>query len=520
MKMSKTRIQHYPNNVYSVDVPSDPSAELANVEAEVGRVTVVLAGLLTRVNYLKAQINVSKSSFLRVLPSEIIAEIFTLCLDIPGPDEEPEMVDNTVPLKLGAVCNAFRTIAWSTPRLWATVVLDIRSSWKIATQAALLSDWLSRSGHLPLSIWLNSSDEVHWTVTHPELIFKVLNVFSNRWKYVDIRLPSSCYLYLPSLDHSLPILESLTLKPPGGQNDRSHRVEMCKAPNLKSITLQCLYLRSITFAWHLLTVLYLGSFYIDESLEIFRQAFNLMELDIRHILGGDDNHSLPSDPIVMSSLSSLTFVNDKGTDLSTMLDNMTLPALRRVSFSADNVNTYAPCLSLTRVIQRSLCPLESLSLKRCSVHDFGFRTLLSHIPSVKELCLEMYDTTTYTSEWDIAPLTNNLLQSLDPSFARANGLNCLLPNLEILTYTGLQKFDWLQMLRMVESRTVEISTAGSSSTAVIRSVDSVSTSVRLREVSLFLSLSTKEEVFALTPMEPPSVQDTGLKWRLETIVKE
>ena len=520
--MSKTntaRTQHRSIKAQSADIRyqvDDAHAELANVEAEVDRVTVVLAGLLSRVNYLKAQINASNSPFLRMLPSELITEIFTLCLGVPAPDQDPRNVDNTVPLKLGAVCHGFRTIAWSTPQLWATVILDIKSSWKIAAQTTLLFDWLSRSGHLPLSIWLNSTEEVHWT---SEQILKVINVFCDRWKYIDIRLPSSCYQYLPSSNEPLPMLESLTLKPPGGQGDRSHRVHIRTAPNLRYITLQCLYLRSIRFQWHLLTFLDLESFYIDESIEIFRQASNLVGLYVRRILGGDDNHALPSEPIIMPSLSSLTFVNDKATDLSIMLDMLTLPALRSLSFSTEGTS---PCLSLARVIQRSSCRLASLTLKHWSGVDPDFVLLLSCTPSVKELCLEMFDTTIPASRSDIASLTDDVLQLI---ISREIGHDHLLPNLEMLSYTGLQQFTWAKMFQMIESRTVGTSTSGDLSTYnELRhsdTTDPVSThvSVTLRAITLRLTLSSEEEVAAIPAFESFCGRDTRLKWSLETVVK-
>jgi len=319
------------------------------------------------------------------------------------------------------------------------------------------------------------------------------------------------------------MLESLTLKPPGGQGDRNHRVEICTAPNLRSISLQCLYLRSIMFAWHLLTDLDLESFYIDETLEILRQAGNLVHLNLRRILGGDDSHMLPSERIVMSSLSSLTLVNDKVTDLSTLLDKITLPELRKLSYSGDGI-THAPCLSLSSVLGRSSCALESLSLKQCTVVDGDYEILLNCISSLKELRLEMHDGTTYVSRSNIASLTDHILRLLDPSFARPNRKTCLLPNLEILSYTGLKQFSWAQMLQMVESRTVGISTRGAPTSVEHQpgSADPASTCpvpVRLREVNLCLTLATKEQVSALMPAEPLSARDTGLKWSLETIVK-
>ncbi len=394
---------------------------------------------LARVQTLKSQINQMNSQFVRMLPTELIAEIFTYCL---------EDVDNSLPLKLGAVCTAFRTIAWSTPHLWATVILNITIPWRISTQAVLLRDWLSRSGRLPLSIYLCSSQNVHYKFA--QLILKVVTEFSDRWRRFDIRLPSSCYQHLPPFDQRLPMLRSLTLKTPDGQN-RSHRFDIGNSPQLNHINLKSVYLRSIKFTWHTLTSLELEDFYIDESLEILRQAPNLVSLDIRQIRRGEDAHSMPTEPIVMPALNSLTFVDKKATGPGKILDKVTTPSLRKFSFTADGI-THAPYTHLLNLIKRSACSLEIVSLTRCSFPPTQLKQLLAMIPSLTHLHLDMLPSTVYSSHPELAPLTDEILQLCNPTFAFANKNPCLLPNLEGLTYSGPQAFSWFQLVQMVQSR--------------------------------------------------------------------
>ena len=475
--------------------------------------TAVLANLLGKVHNLKAQVNTAKSPFLRMLPAELIAEIFLFCLEIPAPDDEPREVDSSIPLKLGSVCTGFRAIAWSTPSLWSAVVLNIKAAWKIPSQSILLSDWLTRSGHLPLSIWLSSSENVHWTFARPESLLKVINAFSSRWRYVDIRLPSSCYGCLPPSNELLPMLQSLTLKPPGGQGDRTHQIDICTAPLLKRISLQCLYLRSIKFAWDVLTTLELDSFYIDESLEMLHQASNLANFNLRCIIGGDDSHLLPEEPIVRPSLCSLTLVNDKPTDISVMLNKITTPSLRELRFTADGI-TYAPSSPLINLFIRSSCPLKTLSLSQCSIiSGTEFKHLLSLVPSLEHLHLDMMTAPAYSAQLEIAPLTDDIIQSCNPLIAQENKQVCLLPNLEVLSYRGIQRFSWTLLLQMIETRTAPLVTSQSS--AILAT--SRTRVAQLKEVNLHLTRFAEDGVSDVYPLNAPHPK-VGLKFHLETVI--
>ncbi|KAF9528692.1 hypothetical protein CPB83DRAFT_854119 [Crepidotus variabilis] len=512
----------------------DPRAELSKVEAEVEKVSITLAYLLGRVHDLKAQLNQGNSPFLRILPPEIISEIFVCCLQIPQPSEALGKVDSSIPLRLGAVCSAWRSIAWTTPHLWAAVSLHLRSALTIASQATLLREWLARSGHLPLSIWLSSSEDVPWAVTNAEGILKAINDYSNRWQNVDIRLPSACYRYLPPPEEHLPILQSITLRPPGGQGDRTHRVNIFNTPQLTRLSLQCLYLRSIRFNWEVITKLELESFYVDECLEMLREAINIVEFTVRRILGGDDRHTLPEATIVVPALTTLKIENDKGTDLATLFTKIHTPALRELSFSADNVGS-VPVPHMITLLTDSQCSLEVLSLSSCSLPEAGLESLLSTIPSLRELHLNLPGSESNGERFQ--PLTDRILEKFDPAYVQANqDASVLLPGLEVLSYSGLQSFSWSSMLQMVHSRmtanlaerpstpppvelldTSDLTSSSSRTTAFAPLIKDIYS--RLSALNLRIVLFTEEQVAQVPPSSSLHDGTAGLKTKLETIVK-
>lgn len=509
--ISTTFITPHLQNGQLVSYPEDPSTELAKVEAEVEKVTDVIGNL---VYPLKGQIN---SRFLRVLPTEIIVEIFAYCGVVEPGDDKPSKVDNSLPLKLGAVCTAFRTIAWSTPSLWATVILNIEVSSRIPAQAKLLNDWLSRSGRLPLSIYLCSSLNLLWAIGRPELILKVVNEFADRWRRVDIRLPSSCYRDLLFPKQRFPMLQSLTLKPQGGQSDRSHQINICDASQLSHVSLHCLYLRSIKLSWNILTTLELEAFYIDECLEMMRQSTNLTSLSIGRILSGDDNHSISTDRAIMPSLASLTIVNNRATELGMMFDKIMTPSLREFSFTADST-TRAPYTHILDLVKRSACPLESVSFKYCSFPEL--KQFLSMVPSLKHLDIT---SSVRSPQPTLAPFTDDILQLCDPTFAFANKKPCLLPNLEVLRYRGPQTFSWPRLRQMVQSRLAghPLLAGELAFDRQLGQTESAGMSVvlptKLKELTLILF--TEEEMSSAPPLKALHF-GKGLQVRLETISKQ
>ncbi|EAU83486.1 hypothetical protein CC1G_04742 [Coprinopsis cinerea okayama7 len=85
------------------------------------------------------------------IPLEIGQHIFTLvCAYIPDRARHLKPVS---PLKLGRICRSWRNAAWTCPRLWKTIHLELRKG-HIDTQRQILEGWLERSKELPLEVYL------------------------------------------------------------------------------------------------------------------------------------------------------------------------------------------------------------------------------------------------------------------------------------------------------------------------------------------------------------------------------
>lgn len=99
-------------------------------------------------------IDQSSSTFIRLLPLEIIVEIFKHCI-FPIAIKDKKTASTITPLFIGSICSSWRRIAWSTPSLWSTFSLGFRSDDSLSnTKIELLEQWLSRTRNLPLSITL------------------------------------------------------------------------------------------------------------------------------------------------------------------------------------------------------------------------------------------------------------------------------------------------------------------------------------------------------------------------------
>ena len=97
-------------NVPSEHIVDEMDTEIVEVESIIERMVLFRARLARTRN---------QHILLSRLPTEIMAEIFFLCLATSPIDSSPP-VATTIPLVLGAVCRSWRSLAWSLPQLWAT----------------------------------------------------------------------------------------------------------------------------------------------------------------------------------------------------------------------------------------------------------------------------------------------------------------------------------------------------------------------------------------------------------------
>ena len=152
------------------------------VESEIARVDALLRQLVGKRRHLKHEINARFAPILR-LPPEMLSEISNKCLSSNVWDDDFRFIS---PLIFGKVCSSWRSIAFSTPRLWSSMQLnDERDD----LRPALVEQWLQRSRKMPLSIYAVS----HLISPSPTevAIFHVIARNAERWFYVafDLSLP-------------------------------------------------------------------------------------------------------------------------------------------------------------------------------------------------------------------------------------------------------------------------------------------------------------------------------------------
>ena len=110
---------------------------------------------------LISDINFRHSSFIRDIPNEIVRLIFTFCHDPTPRRNKKSQSRGFCMLRLGAVCQKWREIAWATPEFWTTLRMpDIPkgSSPSFSLQVELAQEWLFRTANLPLNISLETQE--------------------------------------------------------------------------------------------------------------------------------------------------------------------------------------------------------------------------------------------------------------------------------------------------------------------------------------------------------------------------
>ncbi|KAK7470083.1 hypothetical protein VKT23_001524 [Stygiomarasmius scandens] len=157
------------------------------------------------------------------LPSEILSEIFVCCLP---EDRHPTCSASNAPLSLGLVCQRWREVCLSTPRLWSSVHVVIPmndgadsialTNARIKKRRLGVESWLERSGLLPLSFSIYGKN-LYGGGEEVEQLFQCFTRRIHRWKSVEFQLSLYCSEMFESAiassagsDWEVPLLDSFT----------------------------------------------------------------------------------------------------------------------------------------------------------------------------------------------------------------------------------------------------------------------------------------------------------------------
>ncbi|KAJ7730098.1 hypothetical protein DFH07DRAFT_945486 [Mycena maculata] len=392
----------------------------------------------------------------RLLPTELLAEIFDMCSP-PGTNEisvatnskqELERLAKKYLLQLSQVCSRWHGVAIGTPMLWSTIVADT-DLWSAINHPpeillGLVGSSIRRSGTHPIRIQVSITDD------SPECqyLLEMLSRHASRWRHLYFWNRLMSLQSIAAAKGRLPLLETLHV-----WNHGPDLGIFKHAPRLTDITVVGPANKIPTFPWtQIQTFSYVGNRFGDlaEELTLLRplrsHARCNLSLDTRNValpielpaihsrvralsvsffVQVDQNHTTA---VMGAIFGSLTLTRLETLELFGRSDEAPLPWHNRAFMSFASRSTLQATLTRLKI--------------RAMVQDDEFLECLSALPLLEHLDIMDLD------DEDHALITDELLGGL----AWSPDPTCIIPQLASLSMTSAIQFTEDTFLEFVASR--------------------------------------------------------------------
>ncbi|KAF8877855.1 hypothetical protein CPB84DRAFT_1852555 [Gymnopilus junonius] len=331
---------------------------MKQIEAEIAAAKDRLNELFERHRKARAQMNALHDPMSARFPVEIGSKIFEMCIPT-------ELFG--YPIYLGALCQNWRKIAWSTPGVWNFIDIDADRLAKWVELQDIAVEWLFRSCDLPLTVKVHSSstssDEK--TILCVQALAEYLNELSPRWQTLDLALPGECFSLFHGKGLACPLLHTLKLKKYGHHSQEcDFYLENAKPRELllgDSVTL-----KSLQVGFYNLTRANVPCFDAEECAGFFKQAA-LLESCVVRFTGRQADSPLLGEVIV-----SHIFANS----------NLTFKDLGYGALKGDTILSF---------LTRSSCHLRKLRISESPFDNNEIVSLLGGVPSLQHLNIHPYE---------------------------------------------------------------------------------------------------------------------------------
>jgi hypothetical protein len=394
-------------HLHSQNLVTDSWQQLADIESEITNVEALLRNLAQTRVHLKRDINARSTPIFR-LPPEISSKIFVAYLLNNVWSESGWRSRFVSPLIFGGVCSSWRDLAWSMPRLWCSLRLDLTKG----IDPALVEQWLVRSGAMLLSIHASIYDNI---LDHRVMAVRALDVVaksSERWSHIAFQLPFFCYESFKCIENHLPNLESISLsKERWGDGEDEVELEMFSiAPQLRAVCMQGYYLQTLVLPTRQLTKLCVKSGCLDESIDMLRISPHVIDCEFQGIQFIDQGIHPPH--AHTTRLESLEFHIDGHNNVTAaVFDSLTVSAAHDLTCHGNDFRF--PYTNFISLVSRSHCSLQTLSLHSFRISDRRLIDCLRAVPYLHELSLSNLNITNETF-WRLDPSNPDISDSILP----------------------------------------------------------------------------------------------------------
>ncbi|KAF9522579.1 hypothetical protein CPB83DRAFT_864230 [Crepidotus variabilis] len=435
--------------------PSGPCSaceRLLAVEQRIRHATTALEQALVDRQQLQNHRNSVHDPFSR-LPTEVSSQIFSFCVP-PSPTLDEFYEDYCwhqnphVPytqLTLGAVCQGWRRVAWSTASLWN--FLSVRITHRTPSSFTIyVRQWLERSNRLPLTIRVayisDLVENIDPYTLNPLMIplIGVLNESIDRWSSVFLHIPNSYISQLKSDPTSPPNIKCLSLwsledktSPPPQlfreKQDAIFNIGYLPSPSHLKIT--AYHLDNLHIHWGNITRFEGQYLTTEESFRVFHQSTKMTSCEMAILPHHSFASATPAAPIILRHLTVLCLLDT----VTPILNQLSCPALRAISWRIDNLQLSGPAVDF---ITRSNCALEEIRFQGFQDHDEeDLIEFLTQVPSLKILSFER-------------PLGRNLIDLIgETAYEQNDSVLRFLPSLQAFHYTGPRSFPWSSIPAMI-----------------------------------------------------------------------
>ncbi|KAJ7467139.1 hypothetical protein FB451DRAFT_1178371 [Mycena latifolia] len=362
-------------------------------------------------------------------PPEILQEIFKHCLDICYPHHQP-FSSAEAPLLLCGVCGLWRTIAISTPELWAHISVYIAQETpdKVRPSPQLIKKWIARSGCQPLTLVLRDLALPSSSTDVANDLLKIFLPHIPRWESVTLSLPNHIFpvsltaLELPFGRASLLQIAKLDVGVDPGLDLPADTPQIVGLSRILTCSshLHTLHWRSdlsalrfIDIPWAQLTVVDLVPLWrpMSQIVEVMRKA-PLRSLSV-FIADACDVAA----PLVLPDLLILWIGTE--VDLSPLFRQLTLPSLENINVFCANPSVI-PQTEVVNCIARSRSQVKAAIFKSLRLPKADLITFLRSSPSLQLLEI---------SNDGEATITDDILGLLT-----VRDIPCVCPNLRIIRF--------------------------------------------------------------------------------------